>query len=181
MLRKIIAIIFITFLFPNSETEEYIYDVEIQGLSMIAGNVGKCNLKIEKNEYNEYIMTIITKTTNLAKILYPYVDKIKLKTDNYFSLISIEQKISNREKKLKINVDKQNKIITRNDKVLNFYSDTLFSPYSLIHFLRKQKIELNNQYSYKIFDGGGRLSKHFYSFFYNFIYNVQPWIIFKKT
>ncbi len=153
MLRKIIAIIFITFLFPNSETEEYIYDVEIQGLSMIAGNVGKCNLKIENNEYNEYIMTIITKTTNLAKILYPYVDKIKLKTDNYFSLISIEQKISNREKKLKINVDKQNKIITRNDKVLNFYSDTLFSPYSLIHFLRKQKIELNNQYSYKIFDG----------------------------
>ena len=153
MLKKIITIIFINFLFPSLETEEYIYDVEIQGLSMIAGNVGKCNLKIEKNEFNEYIMTIITKTTNLAKILYPYVDKIKLKTDNYFSLISIEQKISNREKKLKINVDKQNKIITRNDKVLNFYSDTLFSPYSLIHFLRKQKIELNNQYSYKIFDG----------------------------
>ena len=98
-------------------------------------------------------MTIITKTTNLAKILYPYIDEIKLKIDNYFSLISIEQKISNRDKKLKINVDKQNKTITRNGKVLNFYSDTLFSPYSLIHFLRKQKIELNNQYSYKIFDG----------------------------
>ena len=153
MLKKIITIIFINFLFPSLETEEYIYDVEIQGLSMIAGNVGKCNLKIEKNEYNEYIMTIITKTTNLANILYPYVVKNNLKTDNYFSLISIEQKISNREKKLKINVDKQNKTITRNDKILNFYSDTLFSPYSLIHFLRKQKIELNNQYSYKIFDG----------------------------
>ena len=153
MLKKIITIIFINFLFPSLETEEYIYDVEIQGLSMIAGNVGRCSLKIEKNEQNQYKMNIITKTTNLAKILYPYVDKIKLKTDNYFSLISIEQKISNREKKLKINVDKQNKIITRNDKVLNFYSDTLFSPYSLIHFLRKQKIELNNQYSYKIFDG----------------------------
>ena len=153
MLKKIITIIFITFLFPSLEIEEYIYDVEIKGLSMIAGNVGKCNLKIEKNEYNEYIMTIITKTTNLAKILYPYVDKIKLKIDNYFSLISIEQKISNREKKLKINVDKKNKTITRNGKVLNFYSDTLFSPYSLIHFLRNQKMELNNQYSYKIFDG----------------------------
>ena len=153
MLKKIITIIFINFLFPSLETEEYIYDVEIQGLSMIAGNVGRCSLKIEKNEQNQYKMNIITKTTNLAKILYPYIDEIKLKIDNYFSLISIEQKISNRDKKLKINVDKQNKTITRNGKVLNFYSDTLFSPYSLIHFLRKQKIELNNQYSYKIFDG----------------------------
>ena len=61
MLKKIITIIFITFLFPSLETEEYIYDVEIQGLSMIAGNVGRCNLKIEKNEQNEYKMNIITK------------------------------------------------------------------------------------------------------------------------
>ena len=88
MLKKIITIIFINFLFPSLETEEYIYDVEIQGLSMIAGNVGSCNLKIEKNEQNEYKMNIITKTTNLAKILYPYIDEIKLKIDNYFSLIS---------------------------------------------------------------------------------------------
>ena len=156
MLKKIITIIFINFLFPNLETEEYIYDIEIQGLSMIAGNVGRCNLKIEKNEHNEYTMNIITKTTNLAKILYPYIDEIKLKIDKYFSLISIEQKISNRDKKLEINVDKEKKIIIRNGKKLDFYADTLFSPYSLIHFLRKQKIELNNQYVYKIFDGRKR-------------------------
>ena len=152
MLKKIILLIFINILFSKSETEEYIYDVEIKGISMIAGNVGNCSFKIKKNN-NEYDMEIITKTTNFAKILYPYVDKIQLKINNYFSLLSIEQKISNRDKKLKINVDKQNKTITRNGKVLNFYSDTLFSPYSLIHFLRKQKIELNNQYVYKIFDG----------------------------
>jgi len=153
MLKKIILLIFVTTLFPKSEIEEYIYDIEIKGISMIAGNVGKCSLKIEKNENNEYDMEIITKTTNLAKILYPYVDKIRLKIDDYFSLLSIEQNISNREKKLKINVDKQNKTIIRNGEKLNFYADTLFSPYSLIHFLRKQKIEINNQYTYKIFDG----------------------------
>jgi hypothetical protein len=153
MLKKFIILIFITFLFSNSQIEEYIYDVEIKGISIIAGKVGKCSLKIEKNENNEYNMSIVTKTTNLAKILYPYVDEIKLKIDNYFSLLSIDQKISNRDKKLKINVDKKNKTIIRNGKILNFYADTLFSPYSLIHFLRTQKIEINNQYAYKIFDG----------------------------
>ena len=153
MLKKIILLIFITILFSKSETEEYIYDVEIKGISIIAGNVGKCNLKIEKKENNQYNMEIVTKTTNLAKILYPYVDEIKLKINDYFSLLSIEQKISNRDKKLDIKVDKKNKNIIRNGKKLNFYSDTLFSPYSLIHFLRKEKIELDNQYAYKIFDG----------------------------
>ena len=152
MLKKIILLIFINILFSKSEIEEYIYDVEIKGISIIAGNVGKCSFKIEKNN-NEYDMEIITKTTSFAKILYPYVDKIQLKINNYFSLLSIEQKISNRDKKLEINVDKEKKIIIRNGKKLDFYADTLFSPYSLIHFLRKQKIELNNQYVYKIFDG----------------------------
>ena len=152
MLKKIILLIFINILFSKSETEEYIYDVEIKGISMIAGNVGNCSFKIKKNN-NEYDMEIITKTTNFAKILYPYIDKIQLKINNYFSLLSIEQKISNRDKKLEINVDKEKKIIIRNGKKLDFYADTLFSPYSLIHFLRKQKIELNNQYVYKIFDG----------------------------
>ena len=153
MLKKIIVLIFIATLFSKSEMEEYIYDVEIKGISIIAGNVGKCSLKIEKKENNQYNMEIVTKTTNLAKILYPYVDEIKLKINNYFSLLSIEQKISNRDKKLNIKVDKENKSIIRNGKKLNFYSDTLFSPYSLIHFLRKEKIEINNQYTYKIFDG----------------------------
>ena len=153
MLKKIILLIFIATLFSKSEIEEYIYDVEIKGISIIAGNVGKCSLKIEKKENNQYNMDIVTKTTNLAKMLYPYVDEIKLKINGYFSLLSIEQKISNRDKKLDIKVDKKNKNIIRNGKKLNFYSDTLFSPYSLIHFLRKEKIELNNQYAYKIFDG----------------------------
>ena len=153
MLKKIILLIFIAALFSKSEIEEYIYDVEIKGISIIAGNVGKCSLKIEKKENNQYNMDIVTKTTNLAKILYPYVDEIKLKINDYFSLLSIEQRISNRDKKLKIEVDKENKNIIRNGKKLNFYSDTLFSPYSLIHFLRKEKIEINNQYAYKIFDG----------------------------
>ena len=69
MLKKIMKKTFIIFLFCFLQSKEYVYDVEIQGISIIAGNVGRCNLKIEKNEHNEYDMTIVTKTTNLALLL----------------------------------------------------------------------------------------------------------------
>ena len=101
---------------PKYANEQLIYDVEIKGISIIAGNVGKCNLKIEKQENNQYNMNIVTKTTNLAKILYPYVDQIQLKINDYFSLLSIQQEISNTNKKLEISVDKKNKTIIRNGK-----------------------------------------------------------------
>ena len=151
MLKKIISLIIATFLLSASDFQEYIYDVEIKGISMIAGTVGKCVLKIEQNENNEYQIDILTKTTNLAKILYPYIDKIKLKVDNSFSLISIDQKISNKKEKTKIEVDKTKKIIKRNGRKLNFYSDSLFSPYSLIPLLRTKDLKINNEYFYEIF------------------------------
>jgi len=151
MLKKIISLIIATFLLSASDLQEYIYDVEIKGISMIAGTVGKCVLKIEQNENNEYQIDILTKTTNLAKILYPYIDKIKLKVDNSFSLISIDQKISNKKEKTKIEVDKTKKIIKRNGRKLNFYSDSLFSPYSLIPLLRTKDLKINNEYFYEIF------------------------------
>jgi len=151
MLKKIISLIIATFLLSASDLQEYIYDVEIKGISMITGTVGKCVLKIEQNENNEYQIDILTKTTNLAKILYPYIDKIKLKVDNSFSLISIDQKISNKKEKTKIEVDKTEKIIKRNGRKLNFYSDSLFSPYSLIPLLRTKDLKINNEYFYEIF------------------------------
>ena len=151
MLKGYISLIILSFLLSASDFQEYIYDVEIKGISMIAGTVGKCVLKIENNENNEYQIDILTKTTNLAKILYPYVDKIKLKVDNSFSLISMDQKISNKKEKTKIAVDKTEKIITRNGRKLNFYSDSLFSPYSLIPLLRTKDLKINNEYFYEIF------------------------------
>ena len=153
MLKKIIILSFITILFSNSNIEEYIYDVEIKGILAITGKVGNCNLKIIKNKNNEYEMSIITKTTNFAKILFPYIDTIKLKINKYFSLISLEQNISSSKKILKVDIDKTNKTITRNGKKLSFYADTLFSPYSLIYFLKNNDIKLNNKYSYNLFDG----------------------------
>ena len=151
MLKGYISLIILSFLLSSSDFQEYIYDVEIKGISMIAGTVGKCVLKIEKIENNEYQIDILTKTTNLAKILYPYVDKIKLKVDNSFSLISMDQKISNKKEKTKIEVDKAEKIIKRNGRKLNFYSDSLFSPYSLIPLLRTKDLKINNEYFYEIF------------------------------
>lgn len=153
ILKKIISLIFITILFSGSNIEEYIYDIEIKGLSAIAGKVGNCNLKVIKNMNNEYELSITTKTTNFAKILFPYIDIIKLKINKYFSLISLEQNTSNSNKILKVDIDKTNKTITRNGKILSFYADTLFSPYSLIYFLKNNDIKLNNKFAYNLFDG----------------------------
>ena len=147
-----ILIFIFSILFSKSNFIEYVYDVEIKGLSLITGNVGKCNFKIYDISDEKQEMKIITKTTNLANFLYPYKDEIKLIVDSKFSLLSINQKISNSKKRLNIFVDKIDKKIFRNDKQLNFYSDTLFSPYSLIHYLKQKSIKINEEYNYNIFD-----------------------------
>ena len=46
-------------------------------------------------------MSIITQTTKLASLVYPYKDKIKMKIDSNYSLLLIEQNISNINKKIK--------------------------------------------------------------------------------
>jgi hypothetical protein len=140
----------ISMMFGMYYSQEYLYDVEIKGISIIAGNVGKCSLKIIQNDNNDYEINIVTQTTNLAKILYPYVDKIKLKVDNYFSIKSIEQNISNKNKKINIVLNKALKTITKNGKLLNFYSDSLYSPYSIIPLLRYKDLKMNDEYHYKI-------------------------------
>ena len=150
MFKKYTLIIFIVLLFPVSHLEEYIYDVEIKGISMITGSVGSCTLKIDKDKNNQYQMNIVTKTTNLAKILYPYTDQIKLTVDSSYSLLSMEQVISNQKQKLKFEINQNEKVILKNGQKLNFYADSLFSPYSLIYLLRKKDLKVNNQYFYKI-------------------------------
>ena len=72
--KKLLLLAFIVFLFPNFKNEELIYDVQIEGISIITGNIGQCNLKFNKIDSEEYQMDIITRTTSFAKILYPYFD-----------------------------------------------------------------------------------------------------------
>ena len=154
MLKKLILSIFIVFLFPNFENEELVYSVEIEGLSIITGSIGKCNLKFNKINENEYQMNIITKTTKLAKIIYPYFDSIKLSLDNNLSLLKLNHLTkSNKKREISSEINKIDKTIISNGKKLDFYNDTLFSPYSLIYFLRKKNIALNDRYNYKVLDG----------------------------
>ena len=97
-------------------------------------------------------MDIITRTTNLAKILYPYFDYIRLLVDKNLSVLEINHSTSE-NKQINSKINKLNKTITSNGKQLNFYSDTLFSPYSLIYFMRTKNIKLYDNYNYKVFDG----------------------------
>ena len=79
--------------FSNLNETKFIYDVEIKGISVIAGNVGKCLLIFREDSLKTFNMNIKIQTTNLAKLLYPYTDEIMIKTDSTFSLLSFNQTI----------------------------------------------------------------------------------------
>ena len=120
MLKKLILSIFIVFLFPNFENEELVYSVEIEGLSIITGSIGKCNLKFNKINENEYQMNIITKTTKLAKIIYPYFDSIKLSLDNNLSLLKLNHLTkSNKKREISSEINKIDKTIISNGEKLD--------------------------------------------------------------
>ena len=150
--KKLLLLAFIVFLFPNFKNEELVYDVQIEGISIITGNIGQCNLKFNKIDGEEYQMDIITRTTSFAKILYPYFDYIKLLVDKNFSVLELNHSTSEK-KQINSKINKINKTIISNGEQLNFYNDTLFSPYSLIYFMRTKNIELDDSYNYKVFDG----------------------------
>ena len=85
-------------------------------------------------------------------LIYPYFDYIKLLVDKNFSVLELNHSTSEK-KQINSKINKINKTIISNGKQLNFYNDTLFSPYSLIYFMRTKNIELDDSYNYKVFDG----------------------------
>ena len=154
LLKNIVKILFfvsfISLILSSSDRIQFVYDVEIKGISIVAGNVGECTFNIEKHEDNTCSMNIVTKTTNLAKLLYPYVDEINITTDGLYSLLFFSQKINPSNKTINVQVDKDNKKIIRNNKIQNFYSDSLYSPFSIIALLRKQNLNINDQFSFDV-------------------------------
>ena len=150
--NKLVRLLFFcSFSFIYSHITEYIYDVEIKGVSIIAGNIGKCSLKIEKNINDQYKIDILTKTVNFAKFLYPYRDQIKLKVDKDYSLVSINHTSSNDNINNDIQIYRDEKVITKNGLNLNFFSDSLYSPYSIIPLMQTKDLHINDEYFYKIF------------------------------
>ena len=62
--------------------------------------------------------------------------------------------ISKNKKESFSKVDKAQKSILFNNQVLDFYKDTLFTPYSLIYYLRNNDMNENNEFEYQIYDSG---------------------------
>lgn len=150
--NKLIIFLFLySFSFTFSNIKEYIYDVEIKGVSIVAGTIGKCSLKIRENINEQYEIDILTKTVNFAKLLYPYRDQIKLKVDKDFSLISINHKSTNDDLDNNIQINRDDKVITKNGKNLNFFSDSLYSPYSIIPLMQTKELNIDDEYFYEIF------------------------------
>ena len=159
MLKKLLLLSFIVFLFPNFENEELVYDVEIKKGILPTIKAGKCNFIFNKINEENYEIKIITQTTGKTNFLVSFFDMIKLTTEKDFTISEIDHiKIQNKKKKeVYSKIDKNNKSIYSNGKKLNFYNENLFDPYSLIYFLRTQNLKIGNNYKYKIFDGGKKL------------------------
>ena len=153
-LKNIVRIVFFVSFFnlilSSSNGIQFVYNVEIKGISIVTGNVGKCTLNIDKDEDNTFSINIVTKTTNLAKLLYPYIDEINIKTDSLYSLLFFSQKLKPSNKTINVQVDTVNKEIIRNNKIQGFYSDSLYSPFSIIPLLRNQNLNINDQFSFDL-------------------------------
>tara|TARA_B100001123_G_C15254269_1_gene1004033 strand:+ start:954 stop:1652 length:699 start_codon:yes stop_codon:yes gene_type:complete len=148
-------IILYSFLMPKYANEQLIYDVEIKGLSFFTGAVGECIINFNTNDENQYELTVTIQTTNFAKRIFPYFDSIEMLLEKNLSLLEMKHLIVSKNKKESFSkVEKAQKSILFNNQLLDFYKDTLFTPYSLIYYLRNTEMNENDEFEYQIYDSG---------------------------
>ena len=71
------------------------------------------------------------------------------------SLLEMKHLIVSKNKKESFSkVEKAQKSILFNNQLLDFYKDTLFTPYSLIYYLRNTEMNENDEFEYQIYDSG---------------------------
>jgi len=149
------TLLLFSFLIPENKNEELIYDVEIKGLSFFTGAVGECIIDFNADNEKHYKLAVTLQTTNFAKKIFPYFDSIEMLLEQNFSLLEMKHlTISKNRTENLSKVNKEQQTILFNNDSLNFNADTLFTPYSLIYFLRNKKMNVNDEYQYQIYDSG---------------------------
>ena len=115
----------------------------------------ECIIDFNTNGENQYKLAVTLQTTNFAKKIFPYFDSIEMLLQKNLSLLEMKHLIISKNKKESFSkVDKAQKSILFNNQVLDFYKDTLFTPYSLIYYLRNNDMNENNEFEYQIYDSG---------------------------
>ncbi len=160
MLIKILKIYFLlSCIYASSLEYDFIlnkqlnYDLEFKGIS-----AGNAFIVLSENIINDKQLVLRSelKTNRFTDFFYKIRDYITVITSrDDISLISLDKNINEGNYKKKIHIEIANdtiKNLTNNSSQI--IKEKIFSPLSIIYALRKEKLNTDEQFSYKIYNKG---------------------------
>ena len=147
----ILFIIFIQVLLAN---EELHYTIKIGNVGAGSAILKHQGLYNDNKDLAEILFNI--KTNKLIDIFYKLRDNITMVVNlNDYSINEIKKNIQQGKykKKNKAVIDYFKKIIFYEDQVFNF-NNKIYSPISIIYYLRKQNLQINQTFSFQVFENG---------------------------
>ena len=132
-------------------SEELNYSVKIKGI-----HAGTAVLKIEQHTEEESKITFSVRSNKLIDFFYKLRDNINMIVNSKdYSILEINKSIhqGRYKKNNSAVINYSTNIIYYNGQEINF-KNKIYSPTSLIYFLREQDLFLNKQFGFQIFENG---------------------------
>ena len=130
-------------------SEELNYNVKVKGI-----NAGTARLKLENNKNNKSEITFSVRSNKLIDLFYKLRDDVSLVVNpKDFSIISIDKSIhqGRYKKNNSVIIDYTSNIIYSNNQEIQF-KNKIYSPISIMYFLRNKNLSLNKQFWFQIFE-----------------------------
>ena len=132
-------------------SDEFHYNIKIKGI-----NAGTALLKSEYYSNEKYKISFIAKSNKLIDFFYKLRENTVLIVDsNFFSIYELNQSIrqGKYKKQTYATVDYESQIIHYNNKEIEF-EQKIYSPLSLIYYLKDQNLLVNKKFNFQIFENG---------------------------
>jgi hypothetical protein len=144
----IVALFLVNFLVGS---EEFQYNISLKGIK-----AGSALLKLEPLSNSKSKITFIAKSSKLIDFFYKLRDNITMTVDRedlfiYTMNKSIRQ--GKYKKKTKATFDYESQMIYYNDFKMEFQNQ-IYSPISLIYYLKKQNLSIKKNFDFQIFENG---------------------------
>jgi len=144
----IVALFLVNFLVG---AEEFQYNISLKGIK-----AGSALLKLEALPNSRSKVSFIAKSSKLIDFFYKLRDNITMTVDReglfiYTMNKSIRQ--GKYKKKTKATFDYESQIIYYNDSKIEFQNQ-IYSPISLIYYLKKQNLSIKKNFDFQIFENG---------------------------
>jgi len=130
-------------------SEELNYNVKVNGI-----NAGAAILKLENDKNNKSEITFSVRSNKLIDLFYKLRDDVTLIVHSKdFSIMSIDKSINQGRYKKNNSaiVDYTSNIIYSNNQEIQF-KNKIYSPISIMYFLRNKNLSINKQFGFQIFD-----------------------------